>query len=43
MLTAVLFALLDVVIDPVALRGDRWFLGEDLPTISIPAFTSGSP
>ena len=28
MLTAVLFALLDVVIDPVALRGDRWFLGK---------------
>jgi len=28
MLTAVLFALVDVVIDPVALRGDRWFLGK---------------
>ena len=28
MLTAALFALLDVVIDPVALRGDRWFLGK---------------
>jgi putative membrane protein len=27
-LTAVLFALVDVVIDPVALRGDRWFLGK---------------
>lgn len=27
-LTAFLFALLDVVIDPVALRGDRWFLGK---------------
>jgi uncharacterized membrane protein len=27
-LTAVLFVLLDVVIDPVALRGDRWFLGQ---------------
>lgn len=27
-LTAVLFALIDMVIDPVALRGDRWFLGK---------------
>ncbi len=27
-LTAFFFALLDVVIDPVALRGDRWFLGK---------------
>ena len=27
-LTAMLFVLLDVVIDPVALRGDRWFLGK---------------
>lgn len=26
-LTSLLFALLDTVIDPVALRGDRWFLG----------------
>ena len=26
-LTCVLFTLIDVVIDPVALRGDRWFLG----------------
>jgi putative membrane protein len=26
-LTALLFVLADVVIDPVALRGDRWFLG----------------
>ncbi len=26
-LTATLFVLIDVVIDPVALRGDRWFLG----------------
>ncbi len=26
-LAAVLFTLLDVVIDPVALRGERWFLG----------------
>jgi putative membrane protein len=26
--TAALFVLLDVVIDPVALRGDRWFLGQ---------------
>lgn len=27
LLTAFLFALIDMVIDPVALRGDRWFLG----------------
>lgn len=27
-LTALFFMLLDVVIDPVALRGDRWFLGK---------------
>src|SRR5919108_3219529 len=27
-LTALLYAFIDVVIDPVALRGDRWFLGE---------------
>jgi putative membrane protein len=27
-LTACLFALIDMVIDPVALRGDRWFLGK---------------
>src|SRR5574337_2197798 len=27
-LAAVLFMLIDVVIDPVALRGDRWFLGK---------------
>ena len=27
-LTSLLFVLLDVVIDPVALRGDRWFLGQ---------------
>src|SRR5574341_1425973 len=26
-LTSLLFVLIDVVIDPVALRGDRWFLG----------------
>lgn len=26
-LTTLLFVLIDVVIDPVALRGDRWFLG----------------
>lgn len=26
-LTALFFAFIDVVIDPVALRGDRWFLG----------------
>lgn len=26
-LTSLLFALIDMVIDPVALRGDRWFLG----------------
>jgi uncharacterized membrane protein len=28
LLTALFFALIDVVIDPVALRGDRWFLGK---------------
>ncbi len=27
-LTVLLFAFIDVVIDPVALRGDRWFLGQ---------------
>src|SRR3989475_4408857 len=27
-LTTILFVLLDVVIDPVTLRGDRWFLGK---------------
>ena len=27
-LASLLFALIDVVIDPVALRGDRWFLGK---------------
>ena len=27
LLTTVLYILIDVVIDPVALRGDRWFLG----------------
>ena len=27
-LTSALFVLIDVVIDPVALRGDRWFLGQ---------------
>jgi putative membrane protein len=27
-LTSMLFVLIDVVIDPVALRGDRWFLGQ---------------
>ncbi len=28
LLTSLLFMLIDVVIDPVALRGDRWFLGQ---------------
>jgi putative membrane protein len=28
LLAAVLFMLIDVIIDPVALRGDRWFLGK---------------
>jgi uncharacterized membrane protein len=28
LLTASLFAFIDMVIDPVALRGDRWFLGK---------------
>lgn len=27
-LSALFFALIDVIIDPVALRGDRWFLGK---------------
>ncbi|MDH5668461.1 MAG: carotenoid biosynthesis protein [Nitrospira sp.] len=27
-LTALLFAFIDMVIDPIALRGDRWFLGK---------------
>jgi putative membrane protein len=27
-LTALLFACIDMVIDPIALRGDRWFLGK---------------
>ena len=27
-LTCALFTLIDVVVDPVALRGDRWFLGQ---------------
>jgi uncharacterized membrane protein len=26
-LTVLLFTVLDIIIDPVALRGDRWFLG----------------
>ena len=28
LITACLFAFIDMVIDPVALRGDRWFLGK---------------
>ena len=28
LLTVVLFVLIDIVVDPVALRGDRWFLGQ---------------
>jgi putative membrane protein len=28
LLTSLLFVLMDVVVDPVALRGDRWFLGQ---------------
>ena len=28
LLTAFLFAFIDMVIDPLALRGDRWFLGK---------------
>jgi uncharacterized membrane protein len=27
-LTVVLFVLIDVVVDPIAVRGDRWFLGQ---------------
>ena len=41
-LTAFLFAFIDMVIDPVALRGDRWFLGKiyDYPD---PGFHFGVP
>ncbi|HXF91574.1 MAG TPA: carotenoid biosynthesis protein [Nitrospiraceae bacterium] len=37
LLTALFFAFIDVVIDPVALRGDRWFLGKiyDYPDAGI--------
>ena len=28
LLTVTLFVLIDIVVDPVALRGDRWFLGQ---------------
>lgn len=28
LLTVILFVLIDIVVDPVALRGDRWFLGQ---------------
>ena len=30
LLTVMFFAFIDMVIDPVALRGDRWFLGKNL-------------
>jgi len=42
LLTAFLFAFIDMVIDPVALRGDRWFLGKiyDYPD---PGFHFGVP
>src|SRR5574337_1387962 len=41
-LTAVLFMLIDVVIDPVALRGDRWFLGK-IYNYPEPGFYFGVP
>ena len=41
-LTSLLFALIDMVIDPVALRGDRWFLGS-LYHYNDPGFHFGVP
>lgn len=42
LLTAFLFAFIDMVIDPVALRGDRWFLGK-IYDYSDPGFHFGVP
>lgn len=42
LLTAFLFAFIDMVIDPVALRGDRWFLGK-LYEYSDPGLHFGVP
>lgn len=41
-LTAFLFAFIDMVIDPVALRGDRWFLGK-IYSYSDPGWHFGVP
>ena len=41
-LTALLFTLIDMVIDPVALRGDRWFLGS-IYYYTDPGFHFGVP
>jgi len=42
LLTSFLFALIDMVIDPVALRGDRWFLGK-IYSYAEPGFHFGVP
>ena len=42
LLTAFLFAFVDMVIDPVALRGDRWFLGK-IYDYTDPGFHFGVP
>lgn len=42
LLTSFLFALIDMVIDPVALRGDRWFLGKIYYYVD-PGFHFGVP
>jgi putative membrane protein len=42
LLSAFLFAFIDMVIDPVALRGDRWFLGK-LYYYPDPGFHFGIP
>src|SRR5262245_45953821 len=42
LLTSFLFALIDIVIDPVALRGDRWFLGR-IYSYAEPGFHFGVP
>lgn len=42
LITSFLFALIDMVIDPVALRGDRWFLGRIYYYVD-PGFHFGVP
>jgi len=42
LLTSLLFALIDMVIDPLALRGDRWFLGK-IYVYTDPGFHFGVP